>query len=225
MVEFLKVCGISNSEDAQLCADAGVDAIGMLLRKQPGEAPADTDRISVRTAQTLVASYGPRLTTVLLVHKTELKEISELYSNIRPKALQIQSKVPPEELLALKALFPEVFLIKTFHVSDGQTIQGFMNEIDEYTGCASVDAVLLDSRRGGSGQVHDWRLSAEVVQRLKGMNVILAGGLTPANVSMAVRSVHPWGIDVMTGVNSASRSKKDAEKIRAFVRAARGEAE
>src|SRR5687768_8520650 len=105
---FVKVCGVCNSEDAQICADAGVDAIGLLLRKRPGDESAETDRISVITAQTLVASFQARLITVLLIHKTDLKEISELCSEIRPKALQIQSKVPPKQLLELKTLFPQL---------------------------------------------------------------------------------------------------------------------
>lgn len=222
---FVKVCGVCNSEDAEICADAGVDAIGLLLQKRPGDESADSDRIGVITARTLVASFQARLMTVLLIHKTDPREISELCSEIRPKALQIQSRVQPKQLLELKTLFPQVLLIKTFHVTDNATIEVLMKEIDGYTRCGSVDAVLLDSRQGGSGRIHDWTLSAEVVRRLPGVNVILAGGLTPINVSEALRSVHPWGVDVMTGVNSASRSKKDAEKIHALVRAARGETE
>jgi phosphoribosylanthranilate isomerase len=88
-----------------------------------------------------------------------------------------------------------------------------------------IRAFLLDSggpsMNGGTGATFDWRVAAgsiDVIKRLS--NVILAGGLTPENVSEALRITHPWGVDVSSGVESKP-GKKDPEKIRAFVRAVR----
>jgi phosphoribosylanthranilate isomerase len=77
--------------------------------------------------------------------------------------------------------------------------------------------ILLDAPSPGSGKVFDWRLAEGAP---KGRRIVLAGGLDAANVADAIRTVHPWGVDVSTGVE-ASPGKKDPSKIRAFVQAAR----
>jgi phosphoribosylanthranilate isomerase len=88
-----------------------------------------------------------------------------------------------------------------------------LDRADEY----AADAFLLDSATPGSGEVFDWSLAEGAPSNRR---IILAGGLTPENVADAVRVVHPWGVDVSTGVESAP-GRKDASKIRAFVTAAR----
>jgi phosphoribosylanthranilate isomerase len=79
-----------------------------------------------------------------------------------------------------------------------------------------ADVVLLDSVSPGSGQVFDWQLA----EAPDGLRLVLAGGLTPANVADAIAQVHPWGVDVVTGVET-SPGRKDLVKVRAFIAAAK----
>jgi phosphoribosylanthranilate isomerase len=218
---FVKICGICNLEDAQVCAAAGVDAVGFLLEKQPGRKEPESDRLSVTEAKALVAALPSGLIPVLLVHKSDVDAIVELCEEIRPRALQIQVSVEPRLLLELRERRPEVVLIKTFHMAADATVDSAMREIQEYVCCDSIDAVVLDSSKGGSGQVHDWELSSKVAALLGDVPLILAGGLTHLNVTEALHRVRPWGVDVMSGVNSIRHNKKDPEKIRAFVQAVR----
>ena len=101
----------------------------------------------------------------------------------------------------------EPFVIQAFAAGDPAVARA---------GDYPADVVLLDSPSPGSGQVFDWQL-AEVPD---GLRVVLAGGLTPANVAQAIAKVHPWGVDVVSGVES-SPGHKDPVKVRAFVAAAK----
>ncbi len=114
-------------------------------------------------------------------------------------------------------------IIKTFAVTAEAVLDDLVAAIRRYRDAGAIDAALLDSERGGSGKVHDWSLSARVVERLPDVPILLAGGLTPDNVGAAVRQVRPFGVDVMTGVNAATPDTKDADKLRQFVRAVRSE--
>jgi phosphoribosylanthranilate isomerase len=113
-------------------------------------------------------------------------------------------------------------IIKTAHVSSTKTVEGIVSEIAMgYRLLPRHDFVcLVDSKvgdaYGGTGQAFDWKLAKEVSARF---SVIIAGGLTPANVSQLLEEVRPWGVDVSTGVES--NGQKDTAKIKKFIQAVR----
>ena len=217
---FVKICGVCNVEDARLCATLGANAIGMLLA-QPGREPeAASDRLTPADAAALVASLPAGLKSVLLVHAVDVDGILELADDIKPSAIQVQKPVEPQALRRVQARFPEMGIIKTFSVKPGVSASALADDIRAYVEEGVVDAVLLDSARGGSGQVHDWTLSAALVAQFSGTRVILAGGLTAENVAEARRMVRPYGVDVMSGVTCPDRrDRKDPDRLRAFLNA------
>lgn len=217
---FIKICGICNLEDAAVCAQADVDAVGILLETTQSRGNPNSERLSIAEAKKLVASFPSSLKAVLLIHETDTAVVSDLCAEIKPHALQIQQSIQPKSLLELRKMHQSIRLIKTFHVTAEMTVEKMVLAIQAYTNCDAIDAVLLDSSRGGSGNTHNWKLSAEVVKHIIGIPVILAGGLTSINVQEALRNVKPWGVDVMSSVNSGTRNKKDQQKIFDFVNAA-----
>lgn len=220
---FIKVCGVCNVEDALLCADLGVNAIGIILTKPNCPRKPGSDRLEPDEAATLVTQLPDKLKTVLLVHEVDFEEICRLAEKIKPNALQIQGDVKPNMLLKVKKQFPSLNLIKKISVSPDISVSELKDKIWKYIDVGAIDAVLLDSPRGGSGQVHDWEISAQLVELLKCIPVILAGGLNAENVADARRDVRPFGVDVMSGVTCpASRNKKDRERLHAFINAWHG---
>ena len=108
-------------------------------------------------------------------------------------------------------------VIKVVHVEPGAAAADVLRRIEAGTAIACLLDTASEGAYGGSGRTMDWALAREVASRLP---VVLAGGLTPENVAEAVRTVRPWGVDVSSGVETGG--VKDAEKIRAFVQAAKG---
>jgi phosphoribosylanthranilate isomerase len=109
-------------------------------------------------------------------------------------------------------------VIKAIHIAADTTAE---DVADRAADLRTASALLLDTvsaeSRGGTGASFDWTVAAEAARKLP---FLLAGGLTPENVAAAVEAVSPWGVDVSSGVESGG--KKDVEKIRAFIRAAKG---
>jgi phosphoribosylanthranilate isomerase len=218
---FVKICGVCNLQDAALCAALGVDAIGMLLTKPKTGREPGSDRMDPADASNLVAALPAGLRSVLLVHTVDIDEISSIADQVAPDALQIQGSIPPEALLKVRRNRPQTGIIKSFRVPSDATVESLLSAIGEYLRSGAIDAVILDSKHAGGGEVHDWSISASVVARLPEAPILLAGGLTAANVGMAQAIVRPFGVDVMSGVNSSSRDRKDPERLKAFVEAAR----
>jgi phosphoribosylanthranilate isomerase len=218
---FIKVCGVCTVDDVLLCAQLGATAIGLILIKPGVPRKPGSDRLERHEAATLAAvALTLQLDSVLLIHTTALGEISELVHEIKPTTLQIQTPLSPESLRLIKRQHPELNIIKTITVPvDGNAVS-LEEEIQAYVDGFSVDAVLLDSQKGGSGVVHDWQTSANLVNRLAGTPVILAGGLNAENVAQARRQVRPFGVDVMSGVNRTDRrDRKDPTRLSAFIKA------
>lgn len=221
--QFIKICGLTNLQDAAVCAELEVSAVGILLQK-PGSMPdPHDDRLTVAEAAKLISRLPRSLTPVLLVHETQVERVLELCAQLSPGALQIQKSLSPEELIRVKREFPQLSIIKTFRVVRGATVDAVWSEIRSYADPDSIDAVLLDSGRPGAGEVHDWELSTELVKRSTRLPTILAGGLHAGNVRQALRQVRPFGVDVMSGVTLPQRDRKDAAALRAFVAAVREE--
>jgi phosphoribosylanthranilate isomerase len=220
---FVKICGVTNLGDAKLCAELGADAVGILVL-QPGAArKPNSVRLARREAAALANALPDGLQSVLLVHETEPDAILDLASVIRPRALQIQHPVDANILLRVKECFPELSIIKTFRVGDGAAFDALARDIQHHIDDNAIDAILLDSDKGGSGKVHDWELSRRLVTRFAGMPTILAGGLNAENVAAAGHTVRPYGVDVMSGVASSERKdRKDPDKLRAFINAWQG---
>jgi phosphoribosylanthranilate isomerase len=204
MSTIVKICGITNVADALAATEAGADALGLMFYE-----PSPRN-VSMQTAAEIVRSLPPFVIKVgVFVNAPEevvLRAIGECGLNI----LQFHGEESPEYC----QLFP-VMTVKAFRMKDAESLKSLA---DYKTDAWLLDAYVAD-KPGGTGAKFNWELAIEA-QKL-GRPIFLAGGLTPENVADAVRQVRPYAVDVSSGVE-ASPGRKDHEKVRAFVRAAKG---
>jgi len=206
---------MTRMEDARAAVEAGADAIGCLV----GLDYDVPDRIEPEVARAIFASVPPAVARVLVTHRPGISEVVELALATGASEVQLHGAFPLEAIQELRVRAPHLAVVKCAHVVDEGSIE------DAVRAAAAADRVLLDSRTadriGGTGRVHDWSISARIVE-LSPSPVILAGGLTPENVAEAIARVRPWGVDVNSGVRGAD-GRKSHERIRAFVAAAKGQ--
>lgn len=200
-------------DDARLALSCGADALGVLIGL---DYPTD-DEIAPDAAKAIVASLPPFVSSVLVTHRTELDWVADMGKRIGCDTLQLHGDFPLKKILALRAALPHARVIKAVHVFDSESVEAAARAAHY------CDAVLLDTktseRIGGTGIVHDWSISAEIVRRVD-KPVILAGGLNPNNVAAAIAAVAPYAVDVNSGVENPDGSKSRA-KVETFIRLAK----
>lgn len=176
---------MASLEEAQLAIRAGADAVGLV-----GVAPPSPRTIDERTIAAIAAALPPPIATFLLTSEVTAAAIARHVERTRPSTVQIVSHISPSEAAKLGELLPGTRRVQVIHVEDERAL-------DLMGGYAPhIHAYLLDSGRpnlavpefGGTGRTHDWGISAEFVRRSP-HPVFLAGGLSPANVSEAIRRV------------------------------------
>jgi phosphoribosylanthranilate isomerase len=202
----VKVCGITNAEDALVAVEAGADALGFIFYE-------NSPRYVVpAVAANIIAELPPLVTPVGVFVNEGLATVRSIMDTCGLAMAQLHGdeKVSYCRELARPAM-------KALRLKD----RGSLLALAEYQGRGGVRGFVLDTfselAYGGTGQITDWGLAADVA---KSTPILLAGGLTPDNVIEAIRTVRPYGVDVSSGVESAP-GKKDHAKIRAFVDAVR----
>ena len=210
----VKICGIKTEHDLKMAINAGADAVGFIT-----EVPVDSPRkISISEASSLISKVPVFVTSVLVIMPRNADEAINMIHEAKPTAVQIHNALPLAELRNIRET--GVRIIKTIPVSEHADTEMLIDLIKDLSGIA--DAVLLDTaidgKTGGTGVSHNWELSGKVVLSA-GMQVILAGGLTPSNVSEAVQCVRPYAVDTASGVETDG--KKDEKKVIDFINNAR----
>ncbi len=215
---FVKICGLAEPEQARVAAEAGADAIGLIFAPM---APAHRLLTPERAAEIVAAlppPGEPRPAPIGVFVNTPLSQIAEVAERVGLAAIQLSGDEPAKRCarLAQRTGLP---VIKAVRAHDAR----YTSLLEEYI-LAGVtlllDAAAPDSY-GGSGVMGDWEQARLVASNWP---VILAGGLTPANVAEALEVAGPRGVDVSSGVESIGPGgpAKDHDKIRAFIAAARG---
>ena len=195
----LKVCCIASIDEARLAIEHGADALGLVGRMPSGPGPIDDDLIA-----RITASVPPPIATFLLTSETEPDAVVEHVVRTGVNTVQlVDDGVTGDVYEALRERAPHVGVVQVVHVRDRESIEKALHA----SGC--VDAILLDSGNpnaqvrelGGTGRVHDWTISREIVERAP-VPVFLAGGIESGNVADAIGAVRPFGIDLCSGVRS-----------------------
>jgi phosphoribosylanthranilate isomerase len=219
---WIKICGITNLEDALVAVDAGADALGFVFyEKSPRKvAPRTVAEICRRVPDT-IERVGVFVESSP-AHVTEKKRIVQEAGLTAIQVHQFQPTPSVKSLDELVAVGVKVFVAwPADFVSHGQ--MGGFRWRSKAKG--KVSAIFLDSGTrkipGGTGRTFDWKKAAPVLTALNGdFNFVIAGGLLPDNVAESLQLMHPYGVDVSSGVE-ARPGKKDPEKVRAFVQAVR----
>ena len=201
---FVKICGITNEDDALLAVAMGADAVGFVF------APSSR-QVSPSKAGDIAKRLPKEARTVGVFRNDSKERVVRTIAESGLGCAQLHGHETPEECLWISERVP--MMIKGFAVSETVTPSFTGYNFRDY----ATKYVLLDAPAPGAGQVFDWSLAENAPRDFR---VIMAGGLTPQNVSEAIRKVHPWGVDVSTGVES-SPGKKDPTLVKRFVDAAR----
>ena len=183
--------------------------------------PSGPGSIDDRMIEAIAAAVPPPIATFLLTSESTAEGIATHVHRTGPSVVQIVRQIDPAESEKLVRLLRTTRRVQVIHVGDESALE----LIPRYA--LHVHAFLLDSGRpglpvpeyGGTGRIHDWRVSAEFVRRSP-LPVLLAGGLSPDNVAEAIRTVRPYGVDLCSGVRTAGRL--DPAKLSAFVAAVQG---
>lgn len=202
MICRIKICGITNLEDAILAAELGAQALGFIFYEKSPRF------VRPAVAQDIVAQLPPLVLTVGVFVNAPLAEVEEIAAQVRLDWLQLHGEEPPDYCRQLRRN-----LIKAVRLREAAALP----PLAAYQGL--VRAFLADTYQpgvaGGTGRTGDWGLATKVKDYGP---LILAGGLTPENVAAAIRQVQPWAVDVASGVESAP-GRKDPVRLRAFFRA------
>lgn len=207
----VKICCIASADEAARAAAAGADLLGLV-----GPMPTGPGPIDLVAARRIARGAPPWAAPVLLSAAETAEEIQAEVRAAGVGVVQIVRHVAPRELDRLAEQAPKLKRIQVLHVEGPEVF----DVMASYAG--RCEAYLLDSGRpgmgelGGTGRVHNWQISAEVVARAD-RPVFLAGGLTPDNIGEAIARVRPFGVDLCTGVRTEGRL--DSPKLAAFMRA------
>src|SRR4249920_192116 len=213
---FIKICCMASREEVRLAISAGASAVGLVSAMPSGPGPIADSLIA-----DIAAGVPPPIATFLLTCRQDADSIIEQHAMCRTSTLQLVDSMATAELERLRARLPGIRLVQVIHV-------GGEESIDEARAVSRlVDALLLDSGNqklaikelGGTGRVHDWRISRRIRDEVD-LPLFLAGGLNAGNVAQAVAEVQPHGVDVCSGLRTEGRL--DALKARDFVAAITG---
>jgi phosphoribosylanthranilate isomerase len=210
MILKVKICCINSMSEAKLAMSHGADAIGLVGRMPSGPGPIEDDLI-----KSIAVTIPPPIATFLLTCETAAADIISHHKRTFTNTIQLVDKLREEEYAIIKEAIPAIKLVEVIHVID----EGSVEEAIKVSHHA--DAILLDSGNpnlaikelGGTGRVHNWKLSRKIKENIS-IPVFLAGGLNAANVAQAIEEVQPYGVDVCSGVRT--NGNLDEEKLAAF---------
>lgn len=204
----VKICGITNADDAQAAIEAGADALGWNF------SPRSKRFIAPRDAIALIDGLEQSIAHVAVVVDPTFEEAVALASCGRFAALQLHGDETPkfcQQLMNRQIRFAKALAVRA---------ETFRQPINAF----GTETIILDSAAagsfGGTGEIFPWQRAVDVIASYPEIRVSLAGGLTPENVAEAVRVVRPFGVDVTTGVES-SPGRKDQARLRDFIAAVR----
>jgi phosphoribosylanthranilate isomerase len=215
MTLWIKICGNTSLEDALLAANAGADAVGFVFAPSPRRVTADQ-----------VAEITPHLPATLekigVFVNASLDEIVSAIRTAKLTGVQLHSEIPATSIPELRKAFGSTLrILRVVHFGPQAVEQAASFAVDPNT-----DAILVDSRTatavGGTGITFDWQAARNTLfqNQEARKRVVVAGGLNPNNVAQAIATLHPWGVDVVSGVE-ALPGRKDPAKVRAFIANAR----
>jgi phosphoribosylanthranilate isomerase len=211
----IKICGITNLEDARTAIAAGADMLGFnFYRPSPRFIEPQEARIMIESLRPEIRALPRTVTMVGVFVNGPAKSIVGIAEEVGVAALQLHGDESVEFCRELKALLPDRFLIKALRARG----EGLTEHAMEY----DVDAIMLDAfdaeLRGGTGRTVDWHLARHIRDAVP--RLFLAGGLSPENARAAIAAVQPYAVDACSALES-SPGHKDPERVIAFVRAVR----
>jgi phosphoribosylanthranilate isomerase len=198
----VKICGITRPADARLAAEAGADAIGLVFY------PPSPRYLSVERAVEIRDALPPFLQTVALFVNADAAQIAQVIGRVHPAMLQFHGDETPQFCAQFGLPY-----VKACRIRPGADALAYLQPY------ARATAWLVDSfvpEYGGVGESFDWSLLPAALRGPDSRPLILSGGLDRDNIGRAIRAVHPWGVDVSSGVESA-KGIKDAAKMAAFI--------
>ena len=204
----VKICGLTREEDLAIAVSMGADAVGFLVG-----VPESPRNLTLKRAENLLSKVPIFIDKVVVTPPKSIEWLLEVNNMLKPSAIQIHGKNELDSKIIQNSI-KDTRLIKTIYVTKNSLNKKIIKDLKTF------DAILLDSfnktQYGGTGKVHDWKLSRQIKKALEPIPVILAGGLTPDNIKEAILTVKPYAVDVASGVES-NPGIKDDKKIRTFI--------
>jgi phosphoribosylanthranilate isomerase len=202
-------------EEAKMAIGYGADALGLVGKMPSGPGPIPDELIA-----SIARMIHPPVASFLLTSEQSAKGIIEHVKKVNTNTVQIVDELTEGSYDEIRKALPHLRIVQVIHVNDKGSIEQALQLQDH------VDAFLLDSGNplaaiktlGGTGKVHNWEISSELVKAVK-VPVFLAGGLNESNVSKAIDLVQPFAVDVCSGVRT--EGKLDPQKLGAFVQSVR----
>lgn len=195
----VKICGLTSPAEARYLNENHVDFAGMVLFF-----PKSKRNISIEQAKEIMAALDASIKRVAVVVSPSIEQVRQIEA-AGFDYVQIHGEIPETEAEAAKA----IPILKAFNVSD-------MDSYEKYHNDSRIAGYVFDAIEPGSGKTFDWKLVDNIPRDEK---LLLAGGLNPDNVRMAIEAVHPDGVDVSSGVENDDKAGKNPEKIHDFVAA------
>jgi phosphoribosylanthranilate isomerase len=210
----VKICGIMRAEDAESAIENGADALGYVVAS-----PSSPRNLSLTRAKSLMRLTPIFTTKVAVTTAEDPKTVLRLCSKLKPEALQLHRHTK-NLIETIRRKHDGVQLIIATPVHDAASLKP-AKIASAYSDAVLADTPNLHSVGGGTGMTHDWHLTSMIRKEIHPHLLILAGGLNPKNVKVAISRVRPYAVDVSSGVEKRV-GVKDKEKIREFIMNAKG---
>ncbi len=208
----VKICGLMRLPDVRAAVENGADAVGFVVAS-----PTSHRNLSLSTAKKLLKSVPVFASKVAVTSSHDSRTLLKICGRLNPDSLQLH-RPTQEGIRTIRKTRPEIQLIVTTPVRNNSSIAE-ARKAANYSDAVLADSLGADGM-GGTGRTHDWNLTARIREGISPHPLILAGGLTPSNVELAIVKVKPYAVDVSSGVESRI-GMKDPVKIRSFIRNAK----